>query len=80
MSIKELLDVVDKDKTVLILNKYGDEIGMRRGKSLIRYDGKEEDIADQEVISISPDMVASYPTNTCANYFFSVRLVVTIST
>lgn len=51
MKIIDLLSTC-KGTYVLILNHYGDEIGRYTGTGLIRYDGREEPIHDQEVLEV----------------------------
>ncbi len=50
MKVSELLSVCNG--YVLILNHYGDEIGRYTRTGLIRYDGREEPIHDQEVLDV----------------------------
>ena len=50
MKVIDLLSVCNG--YVLILNHYGDEIGRYSRTGLIRYDGREEPIHDQEVLEV----------------------------
>lgn len=57
MTLISLLLRCTSNTRVLILNSYGDEIAHWKDYELLRYDGKEEDLRECEILDFSTQLI-----------------------